>query len=595
MVNIADAASLHLGSAMTLEAWINPSVIDNTWRDVVYKGQNIYFLEVNSDQGSLPAAGGTFGVGGNNATYGPAPLKKSQWVHLAVTYNGAQIVLYINGAPVSSKAQTGSILASTKPLQIGGDNDYGQYFKGVIDEVRVYNRALAASEIQTDMITPVSVAGAVTSSQTPAVVKTQAAVSVAPAVNAAQTAATFTGAVSFLGCSPRTAKAGQQVRCELTVQRGGTAMGIQLASSSDQVKVPGAVFARADQERLIFQASVNATAKDQTVTISAAFAGQTVGDTLVVVAPTGPVITTPGKQFARFGTSLSFYVAGADANNGAVQLTAAHLPPGAYFDWLKGQFEWTPTVAQAGQYEVTFTATDAAQRSSTANVHIDVAPGVPELTGDLRCSPGAIGTLNGKWLAEAGPARSNTSGAALELGGTKVRVNGQYVPVLFVSPTRVSFVCPTVDAGTALAVAVEVGESASIPLNTTVLAASPEVFRLDGFGTQGVVTFAGSNTVAAMRSFAVNGHPAQPGDQLVIWATGLGAPGEASLVVKVGGVDAEVQSVTAVPGYAGLCAVQVRVPAAALGDTIPVILEVATPVARFASNIVTIAVEAEVQ
>ena len=174
--------------------------------------------------------------------------------------------------------------------------------------------------------------------------------------------------------------------------------------------------------------------------------------------------------------------------------------------------------------EVTFTATDAAQHSSSAKVHIDVTSGEPELTGKFRCSPGAIGTLEGEVACEAGPERSNPAGTAFDLGGTKINVNGQYVPVLFASSTRVRFVCPAVDIGTMLSAAVEVREVASKPLNSIMLAASPEVFQLDHelLGTQGAVTFAGSNRVASVRHFAVHGSPAQPGDQLVIWTTGLG-------------------------------------------------------------------------
>ena len=55
---------------------------------------------------------------------------------------------------MASRAQTGSIATSTNPLQIGGDSIYGQYFVGRIDEARVYNRALSAAEIQSDMNTP---------------------------------------------------------------------------------------------------------------------------------------------------------------------------------------------------------------------------------------------------------------------------------------------------------------------------------------------------------------------------------------------------------------------------------------------------------
>ena len=57
---------------------------------------------------------------------------------------------------VGSQAKTGAITTSTNQLQIGGDSLYGQYFSGLIDEVRVYNVALSAAAIQTDMNTPIS-------------------------------------------------------------------------------------------------------------------------------------------------------------------------------------------------------------------------------------------------------------------------------------------------------------------------------------------------------------------------------------------------------------------------------------------------------
>jgi len=63
----------------------------------------------------------------------------------------------VNGVQISSRAQTGAMTVSTSPLQIGGDSVYGQYFQGTIDEIRVYNRALSAAEMQQDMnpaITP---------------------------------------------------------------------------------------------------------------------------------------------------------------------------------------------------------------------------------------------------------------------------------------------------------------------------------------------------------------------------------------------------------------------------------------------------------
>ena len=136
---------------MTLEAWINPSALTGVWRDVIYKGNDNYYLEAESTSGK-PATGGTFGA----PLFGTATPALNTWTHLAGTYDGATLRFYVNGVQVSSRAQTGAIAVSTNPLQIGGDSIYGQYFIGKIDEIRVYNRALSVTEIQSDMNTPIT-------------------------------------------------------------------------------------------------------------------------------------------------------------------------------------------------------------------------------------------------------------------------------------------------------------------------------------------------------------------------------------------------------------------------------------------------------
>src|SRR5262249_19103179 len=152
-VTIPDAASLHLTTAMTLEAWVNPAVVTSAWRDVIYKGNDNYFLEATSDRSSTPGGGGIFG-GTDVALSGAAAVPANTWTHLAVTYDGAQLQLYVNGAPVASVAQTGMIATSTNPLTVGNDSVFGQAFQGLIDDVRVYNIALSAAQIQADMTTP---------------------------------------------------------------------------------------------------------------------------------------------------------------------------------------------------------------------------------------------------------------------------------------------------------------------------------------------------------------------------------------------------------------------------------------------------------
>jgi hypothetical protein len=72
-----------------------------------------------------------------------------------VTFDGATLTLVINGTYVYSQPASGLMAGSSGPLHIGGNALWGEYFKGVIDEVRIYNRALSLTEIQADMVTAV--------------------------------------------------------------------------------------------------------------------------------------------------------------------------------------------------------------------------------------------------------------------------------------------------------------------------------------------------------------------------------------------------------------------------------------------------------
>ena len=98
--------------------------------------------------------GGTFAGSCCTVLESPGALPANQWTHVAGTYDGAQLRLYLNGSQVASQARTGSLQVTGSPLRIGGNTYSTEFFPGRIDEVRVYNRALSQSEIQTDMNTP---------------------------------------------------------------------------------------------------------------------------------------------------------------------------------------------------------------------------------------------------------------------------------------------------------------------------------------------------------------------------------------------------------------------------------------------------------
>jgi hypothetical protein len=62
----------------------------------------------------------------------------------------------VNGIETANVSSSGNMPVAIGPLRIGGDSVWGEYFNGLVDEVRVYNRALSTAEIQADMYTPIS-------------------------------------------------------------------------------------------------------------------------------------------------------------------------------------------------------------------------------------------------------------------------------------------------------------------------------------------------------------------------------------------------------------------------------------------------------
>ena len=94
---------------------------------------------------------GSLSVGGGDRYLdAPATLPLNTWSHLALTYDGATMRLYVDGTQVATRAQTGAVATSNGLLRIGGNAIWGEWFAGKLDEVRIYDRALAAAQVVTD-------------------------------------------------------------------------------------------------------------------------------------------------------------------------------------------------------------------------------------------------------------------------------------------------------------------------------------------------------------------------------------------------------------------------------------------------------------
>jgi len=147
-VEVPYSASLN-PDEFTVEAWVFVEGGVNTWRSVVtsrnnppHQGYIIYASLYNRWE---------FWIGNGSGwvkLLGPS-ISLNTWYHLIALYSSGQLRLYVDTVLYGSLSETLS-KNTTSPLRIGAGATEGSpryFFKGIIDEVRIYNRALSETEI----------------------------------------------------------------------------------------------------------------------------------------------------------------------------------------------------------------------------------------------------------------------------------------------------------------------------------------------------------------------------------------------------------------------------------------------------------------
>ena len=151
---INDSSNLDIANQITMEAWIKPATTINSTNSnmrIVDK-QNAYYLLFD-----YPGANGRLKlilrIGGNYVDLSSTTnsWNADQWYHIVGTYDGVTMSIYVNGARENFKSKTGNIENTDYKIFFGtravNNVATNMFFDGLIDEVKIYNRALNATEV----------------------------------------------------------------------------------------------------------------------------------------------------------------------------------------------------------------------------------------------------------------------------------------------------------------------------------------------------------------------------------------------------------------------------------------------------------------
>ncbi len=145
-VSIPQSCLSTVTNQITLESWVNPSISEMTGRiiDHISPGEaDGFLLDLISGYPRV--------IVGDSSVTSTIDLSVGTWYYLAATYDGSTIHIYVNGTLEDSSEGSGSVPINSHDVRIGIDQIGANQYTGVIDEVRIWNTARSAGQINTDM------------------------------------------------------------------------------------------------------------------------------------------------------------------------------------------------------------------------------------------------------------------------------------------------------------------------------------------------------------------------------------------------------------------------------------------------------------
>ncbi len=145
-ITIPNSPALNPTDALSITAWVKGDAwsSSNVVNAILRKGEgnpNNYQLSIHDGHVSLH-----LDVNDNFGIQGDTVLDTGKWYHVGATWDGSEVRIYVNGVLDNTPAsKTGPIPTDTRPLYIGGQAGTDR-FDGMMYDVKLYNRALTASE-----------------------------------------------------------------------------------------------------------------------------------------------------------------------------------------------------------------------------------------------------------------------------------------------------------------------------------------------------------------------------------------------------------------------------------------------------------------
>ncbi len=153
-VLVPDDDALDLTAGLTYMGWFNLNEAIAGQRRMMSKNNSIFLIFDFGAADSLDF----LTKPNNDFVETTTAFEVGEWYHFAGTYDGDSLRIYINGVVEGEKSAVPEIAASDLDLWIGADDWASALpFAGILDDIRIYSRALAENEINEAMSGPVAV------------------------------------------------------------------------------------------------------------------------------------------------------------------------------------------------------------------------------------------------------------------------------------------------------------------------------------------------------------------------------------------------------------------------------------------------------